>query len=58
MPTDSPQSIYVEYTPEFKRSLRTLARKYRSIRTDVKPIIKRLQAGDLIGVRLREQAIP
>ena len=49
MPTDSPQSIYVEYTPEFKRSLRKLARKYRSIRTDVKPIIKRLQAGDLIG---------
>ena len=49
MPTDLPQSVHVEYTPEFKRSLRKLARKYRSIRTDVKPVIKRLQIGDLIG---------
>ena len=49
MPTDPPQSVHVEYTPEFKRSLRKLARKYRSIRTDVKPVIKRLQIGDLIG---------
>ena len=49
MPTDSPQSIYVEYTPEFKRSLRKLARKYRTIRTDVEPVIKQLQTGDLIG---------
>ena len=49
MLTDSSQSIYVEYAPEFKRSLRKLARKYRNIRTDVKPVIKQLQEGDLIG---------
>jgi len=49
MPIDSPQSVHVEYTPEFKRSLRKLARKYRSIRTDLEPVIKSLQAGQLVG---------
>jgi len=49
MPIDSPQSFHVEYTPEFKRSLRKLARKYRSIRTDLEPVIKGLQAGELVG---------
>ena len=49
MPIDSPQSVHVEYTPEFKRSLRKLARKYRSIRTDLEPVIKGLQAGELVG---------
>ena len=48
MPIDSPQSVHVEYTPEFKRSLRKLARKYRSIRTDLEPVIKGLQAGELV----------
>ena len=49
MPIDSPQSIHVEYTPEFKRSLRKLARKYRSIRTDLEPVINGLQRGELVG---------
>ena len=49
MPTDSPQSVYVEYTLEFKRSLRKLARKYRSIRTDLESVINGLQKGELVG---------
>ncbi|MDL1964547.1 MAG: type II toxin-antitoxin system RelE/ParE family toxin [Deltaproteobacteria bacterium] len=49
MPTDSPQSVHVEYTPEFKRSLRKLARKYRSIRTDLESVINGLQKGELVG---------
>lgn len=49
MLTDPPQSVHVEYTPEFKRSLRKLARKYRSVRTDLEPIIKGLQTGKLVG---------
>jgi len=49
MPTDPLQPVHVEYTPEFKRSLRKLARKYHSIQTDVQPVIKRLQTSDLIG---------
>lgn len=39
----------VQFTPEFKRSLRALAKKYRHIRDDVEPIIVALQAGDLPG---------
>ena len=49
MPINLPQSVHVEYTPEFKRCLRKLARKYRSIRTDLEPVIKGLQAGELVG---------
>jgi mRNA-degrading endonuclease RelE of RelBE toxin-antitoxin system len=41
--------IDVQFTPEFKRSLRTLAKKYRHIRDDVAPVIKALQAGEILG---------
>jgi mRNA-degrading endonuclease RelE of RelBE toxin-antitoxin system len=49
MPSKPPESIEVEYTPEFKRNLRTLAKKYRHVRSDVQPVIDRLQAGEAIG---------
>jgi len=35
----------VTYTPEFKRNLRHLAKKYRHIHDDVQPIIDQLVAG-------------
>lgn len=41
--------IDVQFTPEFKRNLRTLAKKYRHIRDDVDPVIKALQAGEILG---------
>jgi len=53
MPTDSPPAVNVKYTPEFKRSLRKLARKYRSIKADVIPVIKMLHTGDLIGDQIK-----
>lgn len=37
-------------TREFQRDLRTLSKKYRHIRSDVQPIIEKLQAGELLGV--------
>ena len=49
MPTDPSKIIEIAYTPEFKRSLRKLARKYRNIQSDLKPVIAQLQAGDLMG---------
>jgi mRNA-degrading endonuclease RelE of RelBE toxin-antitoxin system len=45
----SPSEIEVRFTPEFKRNLRALAKKYRHIRSDVQPIIEQLAAGNLIG---------
>src|SRR5665648_607897 len=49
MPNESVELVRVEYTPEFKRNLRALAKKYRHIRSDVQPIIEQLQAGNIIG---------
>jgi mRNA-degrading endonuclease RelE of RelBE toxin-antitoxin system len=43
MTDEAVSTIEVEFTPEFKRNLRTLARKYRKIRSDVKPIISEIQ---------------
>lgn len=41
--------IQVEASPTFSRNLRTLAKKYRSIRNDVQPIIQQLEQGELPG---------
>ncbi|MDM8564284.1 hypothetical protein QUF74_01370 [Candidatus Halobeggiatoa sp. HSG11] len=37
------------YSSEFKRNLRRLVKKYRHIRSDVEPIIKQLQLGEILG---------
>ena len=49
MRSESSERVRVEYTPEFKRNLRALAKKYRHIRSDVQPVIDRLRAGEVIG---------
>jgi mRNA-degrading endonuclease RelE of RelBE toxin-antitoxin system len=54
MPNESLQKSFenpteIRFTPEFKRNLRALAKKYRHIRSDVQPIIDQLQAGDFAG---------
>ena len=48
MPSDPPR-VSVEFTPEFKRNLRALAKKYRHVRSDVEPVVKRLVAGEFVG---------
>lgn len=49
MPNEPTEPVQVEYTPEFKRNLRALAKKYRHIRSDVQPVIDQLWAGEIIG---------
>jgi len=49
MLSEPANQVQVEYTPEFKRNLRALAKKYRHIRSDVQPVIDQLQAGQVIG---------
>ena len=51
MPNNIPD-IEVKATPQFKRDLRALSKKYRHIRSDVQSIIERLQAGELPGDRI------
>ncbi len=41
--------VQVEFTPEFKRNLRALSKKYRHIRSDIQPVIGQLEAGEFIG---------
>jgi len=42
----------VSFTFEFKRNLRALSRKYRSIRSDVQPIIEQLKNDSLPGSKI------
>jgi mRNA-degrading endonuclease RelE of RelBE toxin-antitoxin system len=44
--------IQVTVSPTFNRNLRTLAKKYRSIRNDIQPIIEQLTQGELPGDRI------
>lgn len=41
--------IQVEASPTFQKNLRTLAKKYRSIRKDIQPIISQLEQGQILG---------
>ena len=41
--------IQVEASPTFNRNLRSLAKKYRSIRNDIQPVIEQLERGELLG---------
>ncbi|WP_366930893.1 hypothetical protein [Microcoleus sp. bin38.metabat.b11b12b14.051] len=40
------------FSDEFKARLRTLAKRYRSIQSDLQPLIHELQAGNLIGDKI------
>ena len=53
MSTDPDQGpVDVRFTPEFKRNVRALAKRYRRIRADIEPVIAQLRNGDLIGDRI------
>jgi mRNA-degrading endonuclease RelE of RelBE toxin-antitoxin system len=47
--TEEIPSIQILFSDEFKDRLCTLAKRYRSIRTDLQPLIDDLQAGNFIG---------
>ncbi|RCV64914.1 mRNA-degrading endonuclease RelE, toxin component of the RelBE toxin-antitoxin system [Methanophagales archaeon] len=53
MPNEPAQEqMHIAYTPEFKRNLRALAKKYRHIRSDVQPVIDKLELGEFVGVQV------
>lgn len=53
MPDNPKPSLEVFFTPEFKRNVRTLAKKYPHIRSDVQPFIDQIQSGELIGDKVQ-----
>lgn len=46
-------TIEVYFTPEFKRNLRALAKKYPHIRSDVQPFIEQIQLGKFVGDKVQ-----
>ncbi|WP_199247856.1 type II toxin-antitoxin system RelE/ParE family toxin [[Phormidium] sp. ETS-05] len=44
--------VQIDLTPQYKRNLRDLSKKYRRIRLDTQPIIEELQRGNFTGDRL------
>lgn len=40
------------FSDEFKERLRTLAKRYRQIRSDLQPLLDNLQAGNFIGEQI------
>lgn len=49
MPSDPAVPIWVGFTPEYKRNLRQLAKKYRHIKSDLQPILDQLADGSKPG---------
>ncbi len=47
--TENLPPVAVFYTPEFKRNVRQLAKKYRQIKTDVQPLLDVLGQGQTPG---------
>jgi hypothetical protein len=47
--TDQQSLATIQVTPEFKRNIRQLAKKYRRIKTDVQPLLDELTQGQTPG---------
>ena len=56
--TETPALREIRFTPEFKRNLRQLSKKYRRIRSDIQPILDALSAGDLPGDEIQGVGFP
>ncbi|MFM7600937.1 MAG: type II toxin-antitoxin system RelE family toxin, partial [Pseudanabaena sp.] len=46
------QPFDIQLTPQFQKDLKQLAKRYRSIRKDLEPLIAQLKTGDIIGDQL------
>jgi len=53
MPDSPKPAVEVFYTPEFKRNVRALAKKYHHIQSDVQPFIEKIQRGELVGDKVQ-----
>lgn len=49
MSSESASPLQVTFTPEFKRNLRQLAKKYRHIKSDLQPTLDQLTSGTKPG---------
>jgi mRNA-degrading endonuclease RelE of RelBE toxin-antitoxin system len=49
---DDPPQIQIFFSDDFKARLRTLAKRYRSIRSDLQPLLDEIQSGTFTGDRV------
>jgi len=49
---NKPPGAQVKFTPEFKRNVRALRKKYPHIRDDVQPVIEQIEAAQFVGDRI------
>ncbi len=45
--------IEIRVTPDFRKQLRKLEKKYRKIKSDIEPILMQIQMGEIVGDRLQ-----
>lgn len=57
MPSNS-GSVDVDFTVPFLKNLKKLSKRYRRIRSDLRPLIDQLSAGELPGVQLTGVDLP
>jgi hypothetical protein len=55
MPNEA-EAITISFADDFEANLYALAKRYRSIRNDVQPVIEQIQAGNFIGIAFPEWA--
>lgn len=48
----------LDYTPEFKRAVRKLSRRYRSLRSDLQSLLDQLDTGETPGDQLQNTHYP
>ena len=49
MSSDPDPPLQITFTPEFKRNLRQLSKRYRHIKSDLQPILDQLVSGNHPG---------
>jgi mRNA-degrading endonuclease RelE of RelBE toxin-antitoxin system len=50
--SNEPDRVQIDLTPEYKRNLRELSKRFRQIRLDTQPVIEQIRAGNFIGDRI------
>ncbi|MBO1349723.1 MAG: type II toxin-antitoxin system RelE/ParE family toxin [Hormoscilla sp. GUM202] len=47
-----PPAVEIYFSPEFKKKLGALAKKYRNVRSDIHTVLSQLQVGEFVGDRI------
>ncbi|MBC6473418.1 MAG: hypothetical protein GDA48_11885 [Hormoscilla sp. GM102CHS1] len=45
-----PPAVEIYFSPEFKKKLGALAKKYRNVRSDIHTVLSQLQVGEFVAI--------